>query len=261
MSWFYWRTVAAVRWAALWVALLPGAAGQDVAAARKLLEQGEPARAVQLLENVIRANPRDGQARLLLGTVLNEDGRHEQAVEQLTEAVRLLPNSAQAHNALGEAYADLDAVAAARGEFEKAVEIDGNLPVARINLGMVLAQQSELVEAKKQLDRALTLAPAGLEAARAHYLLAKVYTQQDQIESAAAELKQAVRIEPDFAEAWSDLGQARKGLSDDAGALAAFRRAVALSPSDAVAQTRLGVELLRGGRIKEAYVHLRQAYR
>jgi tetratricopeptide (TPR) repeat protein len=69
----------------------------------------------------------------------------------------------------------------------------------------------------------------------------------------------AVSLRPDFAEAWSDLGQARKVLLDDAGALTAFERAVALSPDDAVAQTRLGSEYLHQTRPHDAVSHLQQA--
>ena len=61
-----------------------------------------------------------------------------------------------------------------------------------------------------------------------HYLRAKIYTEQNEIEKAAAELKKAVALRPDFAEAWSDLGQARKTLLDDDGAFAAFQRSVEL---------------------------------
>jgi protein O-GlcNAc transferase len=73
--------------------------------------------------------------------------------------------------------------------------------------------------------------------------------------------QQAVSLRPDFAEAWSDLGQARKAMLDDAGALAAFERAVELSPDDSVAQYRLGAEYLRKAMFPEAIQHLREALR
>ena len=48
---------------------------------------------------------------------------------------------------------------------------------------------------------------------------------------------------------------------DDAGALAAFERAVELSPDDAVAQYRLGAEYLHKAKIHEAIQHLQEALR
>ena len=68
-------------------------------------------------------------------------------------------------------------------------------------------------------------------------------------------------LRPDFAEAWSDLGQARKSALDSAGALAAEKRAVELNPGDAIAQYRLGAEYLRQEQPELAMEHLEQAYR
>ena len=81
------------------------------------------------------------------------------------------------------------------------------------------------------------------------------------MEKAAAELKEAVSLRPDFAEAWSDLGEARKTLLDDAGAFAAFQRSVELDPGNAISQYRLGAEYLRQGKAHQAVSHLQEAFR
>jgi protein O-GlcNAc transferase len=254
---------------AAWRALLLGvvcasalpAQTAGAAAARKLLEQGARPQAVRMLDELVRKNPRDGEARLLLGIVRDEDGHPADALPLLTEAVRLLPSSAEAHNALGEAYNNLNALGQARGEFEKAVELDPAAPHIRVNLGMVLAQTGELTRAAEHLDDALKRYGNSPDAALAHYLRAKVHSELSEVEQASANLREAVRLRPDFAEAWSDLGQARKILQDDAGALAAFKRAVALSPNDPVALTRLGAEYLNQGQVKAAIAALDKAYR
>ena len=54
---------------------------------------------------------------------------------------------------------------------------------------------------------------------------------------------------------------ARKNLSDDDGALAAFRKAVELNPDDAVAETRLGSALLDRGEAHAAVPCLERAAR
>ncbi|MEO8127952.1 MAG: tetratricopeptide repeat protein, partial [Bryobacteraceae bacterium] len=48
------------------------------------LELGEFARAIQPLEQVIAANPRERNARLMLGEALLEDGKPEKAIPHLT---------------------------------------------------------------------------------------------------------------------------------------------------------------------------------
>lgn len=232
-----------------------------VQAARRLLSQGHREEAGRTLNDAIRADPNNGPAHLLLGEMLEEDNRAADALQALTEAVRLMPKSAEAHNARGEVLSDLSSLSAARGEFEKAVQLEPTLPLAHLNLGMVLAQTGELAPAAKHLDFAIAKLSGPEDLARAHYLRAKVYTDLSQVERASMELHIAVKLEPEFAEAWSDLGEARKTLLDDAGALAAFEQAVALSPNDPVALSRLGVELYHESKLKEAIEQLEKADR
>jgi protein O-GlcNAc transferase len=226
----------------------------SVEAAWDLLAKGNRKQAIVLLHEIIQANPRDADARLLLGSVLMEEGERAESIAQLTEAVRLRPKSAEAWNALGEADPK-----AARGAFEKAIALDAGFVQARINLGLILVQSGELQAAAQHLDRAIALLGHTPDAAFPHYLRAKVYTEQNDVQKAAAELKEALALRPDFAEAWSDLGQAKKTLLDDAGALAAFQRAVDVGPDDAVAQYRLGAEYLHSGKANLAVPHLQKA--
>ena len=106
----------------------------------------------------------------------------------------------------------------------------------------------------------MQLLGAQSDAAYPHYLRAKIDTEQNHAQNAATHLQEAVALQPDFAEAWSDLGQARKTLlDDDAAALAAFEHAVAAAPADATAQYRLGSEYLHQGDPHRAAQHLQQA--
>jgi len=224
-----------------------------------LLRKGERKQAVGALYEILKTNPTDADARLMLGSILAEDGERTESIAQLTEAVRLRPQSAEAHNALGEAFNGFGDPKKARGAFEKAVALDPAFAQAQVNLGQVLVQSGEFAAAAKHLDRALQILGMTPDAAYPHYLRAKVCTEQNEIQSAAAHLKTAVALRPDFAEAWSDLGQASKTLLDDAGALAAFQRAVETGPDDAVARYRLGSEYLHHGQPHLAVLHLQKA--
>jgi len=227
----------------------------------ELAMKGQRPQAIQLLHQIIKDNPRDADARLLLGSILQEEGDRTESIAQLTEAVRLRPRSAEAQNALGEALNAFGDAQAARGPFEKAVSLDPKFAQAHVNLGMILLEAGEFDGAARHLDRATELLGHKPDAAYAHYLRAKVYTEQNDVPKAAAQLQQAVALRPDFAEAWSDLGDALKTLSDDAGGLAAFEKAVSLAPDDAVAQTRLGAEYLDQGKAHLAVAHLQEAAR
>jgi protein O-GlcNAc transferase len=221
---------------------------------------GKRGEAISVLQKLVASEPRNPDARLLLGSLLMEAGDKSGSIEQLETAVKLRPRSEEAYNALGEAYNKFGENAAAQAAFEHAVAIKPNDGVAQLNLGQVLVTQGVLTAAQNHLDRALSLLGQTDDAADAHYLRAKIYSTQSQPRAAVAQLETAVRIRPNFAEAWSDLGQARKQLLDDAGALAAYEHAVTVNPRDAVAQYRLGAEYLHQGKTQPAIDHLRHAY-
>jgi tetratricopeptide (TPR) repeat protein len=226
-----------------------------------LIAKGRRGEAITLLRQILASKPANAEARLLLGSVLMEEGQGAESIEQLKQAVRLKPGSSEAHNALGEAYNTFGQPKAARPEFEEAVKIDPRFAQAHVNLAAAMLQDGESQPAAAHLDRAISLIGNTTDAAYPLYLRAKVHTEQREPAKAIPDLERAVKLRPDFGEAWSDLGEARRTLFDDAGALAAFRRAVELSPEDSVAQARYGAKLLDTGKAHEAVEHLDAAVR
>ena len=236
------------------------AAGQSqLARARELVAKGSLKQAEVTLRQIIAADSNNADARILLGTTLVLEGVRGESVEQLTEAVRLNPNSANAHNQLGMAFSRFLDVKPAREEFERALELDPDLAEAHVNLSLILAQAGELGPAGEHLDRAIELQGNTRAAAYAHYLRAKVWAGQDQNEKSIAEFQKAVQLRPDYSEAWSDLGGMRRLALDQAGAVRALERAVALTPNNALAQYRLGQLYLQEGKALKAVAHLKQA--
>ena len=235
------------------------AAGQSLEKARGLVSTGSLKEAEVMLRQMIATDPNRADARILLGEALALEGIRGESIAQLTEAVRLRPNSANAHNQLGVALSRFVEIKAARKEFETALALDANLVEAHVNLSLILAQAGEFGPAGEHLDRAIELQRNSRAAAYAHYLRAKVWGAQDQIQKSIAELQKAVQLRPDYAEAWSDLGGMRRLALDDVGAVQALERAVALKPDDALAQYRLGQLYLQDGRARKAVEHLKQA--
>ena len=254
---------AFVLWLAVFSAVagaLPGTA-QDtpLKKAQELLAQGSVPEAIDQLRHTVIAEPENADAHLLLGTVLALQGLRDESLAELQVAVRLSPNSAVFHDRLGEVLSRFVETDAARREFEKALQCDPRLADAHINLSLVLAQQGELDEAAAHLDRALELLGNSREAARAHFLRAKIWAAQDQMEKAAIELKRAVRLKPGFADAWSDLGAVLRLERDYDGAEAALDKAVALEPKNPEIEYRLGQAELENGKADAAVRHLKVA--
>jgi len=78
-------------------------------------------------------------------------------------------------------------------------------------------------------------------------------------DEAISQFQQAVQIDPDYANAHSNLGYALNKMGKVDEAIAQYQQAVQIDPDSAVAQFNLGNHLLRQGKVDEAIPHLQQA--
>ena len=232
-----------------------------LARAWSLVKAGNNSAAIDVLGDYIKTNPSDADAELLLGTLLKQGGSRDAALDHLSAAVRLRPDSFEAQATLGEAYLAFNDPQAARVPLEQAVLINPKSGTAQLELGRVLLEARDYPSAADHLDLALSYLGHDSDAATAHYLRAKVYSERADATRAAADLEKAVALRDNFPEAWSDLGEARKLLGQHSTAVAAFRKAVALAPNDSVAQYRLGEEYLTQRQPHLAVEPLSQAHR
>ena len=232
---------------------------REIARAKYLLEAGSKDQAIAILREVLREEPENGDAHLLLGSALALVPERSEALKELQRAVELQPSSALAHFTLGTAQARFGDSDAARRSFEKTLQLDPRFAEAHVGLAMILGQQHELASAREHLIRAIQILGNTPSAAHAHYLLAQVLTEQHELGKALEELNTATTLRPNYAEAVLAQGFIRKQQHNNLAAIAAFKTTVALSPQDFEAQYELGAAYLRVDDASQAVVHLRQA--
>lgn len=88
--------------------------------------------------------------------------------------------------------------------------------------------------------------------------LGKVLYQQGQLDAAAAQFREAIRLQPDSPEAHANLGNCLEDEGLAAEARAEYAAALAISPGFAGARYDLGLSLLKSGRLDEAQAQLRR---
>ncbi len=227
----------------------------------QLAARGDRSGAEAVLQKLVASESKNTDAHLLYGNLLAEDGKKDEALAELNIAVVQRPHSAEAWNSLGEAANRFKRKREALDAFNKAVLADPNFGIAQSNLAQSLYESGQKGEAKNHALRAMALLAGSKDAADPVYLLGKLELDAGDPNKAADYFSQSVQLMPDFASAWSDLGQAKKLLLDNAGAISAFEQAAKLDGNDAVAQYRLGAEYLRQDKPAEALGPLEAAAR
>lgn len=206
---------------------------------------GQPQQAVQ-------AEPSNAEAWYDLGLMHSEQGRKSEAVTALRKATEFDPEFAEAWNSLGAALAEIGQPDQAESAFRKALVIDPNLTGAHGNLanllsakghlpeaiwnyeratgtaieqfnwGVTLARLNRLAEAQTHVENALRSDP---NLAEAHDVLGGLLENKGRIDAALAEYRQAVRLRPSFGKAHLDIGAILAGRRDFTGAAEEFKKA------------------------------------
>ncbi len=118
-----------------------------------------------------------------------------------------------------------------------------------------LGRYLEAIEACKQAIR------TNPEDAEAHNNLGNAYDELGRYQEAIEAYKQAIKIKPDFAEAHNSLGYDYGKLGRYQEAIEAFKQAIRINPEDAKAHNNLGVIYGELGRCLEAIEAFKQAIR
>jgi tetratricopeptide (TPR) repeat protein len=155
-----------------------------------------------------------------------------------------------------------------RRSYKKAVQILGDLLKSKHLLGGRwalnyirgddLGELGNFTAAAAEYKEAIRLNP---DDAGGHYNLGVALLEQGQNAAAAVEFKEAVRLNPDDAETHSNLGVALAEQGQNAAAVAEYKDAVRLNPDDANAHYNMGNALADQGQYAAAALEFKNAVR
>jgi tetratricopeptide (TPR) repeat protein len=224
------------------------------------LKRAECAKAIELMQVAAAHDPllaTPAHPALLRGAEALRAGQVARAIDDFTAAVRDA-GSSEAHRMLGVAYwlfADLDR---SIEHLEQAVRLSPKDERARLMLARVVEENGDTGRAERMLVETATAIPSS---ARAHFRLGRLYAAANRTEDAVREYEAAIGVGMFTGEAplLLDIGALYHRELDARRAEAAFARAVALRPNDAVAHRERGRALLDLERPEAAVVELAAA--
>ena len=194
---------------------------------------------------------------LVRGAAALRDGQVGQAIDHFAAAVREAPGS-EAHRMLGVAYWLAAEHDRSVEQLELAVRLNPLDERARLMLVRVVEESGDAARAEVLLVDTVRAIPSSATARRR---LGRLYGAASRTEDAVREYEAAARIGALAGEAplLLDIGELHRRELDAERAEAAFARAVALRPNDAVAHRERGRALAQLERPEAAFVELAAA--
>lgn len=192
----------------------------------RLLGAGDTTRALQQYLKALELNPDDPYLHYDLALVYRQKGLPDKAEFHIKEAIRLKPDYSEAHDFLGVIYRDTGRLDLAIGSHEKA------------------------------LSNELYLYPES-----AHFNLGVVYLRRKEYRKAVDQFEEAIRLVPDYVEAYVNLGRAYEGLNMYRQARRSYEKAVELVPNSPQTNFYLGKLLVITGEKRAAAESFKEVVR
>src|SRR5271155_198514 len=186
-----------------------------------LLMQGRAGDAIAPLETAAR-ELREAETDTLLAIALRQAGRHDDALSQLKRTIKRRAPYAAAFHELGVLLSSLTRYDEAIEAFRRGLEIAPMMPELSIQLGRALLRRRNSAEAKLAFARAIEISPASPDAL---FGMASAHKGVGEGEAAADFLRRYLRLKPDDAEMWLNLGHCLLELGQREAGYDCFRAA------------------------------------
>lgn len=189
-----------------------------------------PAFALPAATALVALRPKDAQARMSLGLVQLGSGKAAEALKTFDEAVALDPKLPALRSNRALALIALKKPAEAESELLKAEQESpgDSRPVAAL-ADFYLADDKKLDKALTYANKAAIMAP---NSAAAELLVGKVEKTRKNYQAAVSAISEALKMAPEWPEAWYALGATYEEAGDKANAEKAYRKLVEKQPKN-----------------------------
>jgi tetratricopeptide (TPR) repeat protein len=221
--------------------------GHD-SAARILLALEDPLAAANEWEAMVRLSRNPAQAYLRLGRACAALGLTDRELDSYRRAARLSPRNADIRRALADFYQNAGQFRESVAERKRVIRLQRRDPSGHFELARTYAIQAQaagapkeqlLRRARAELTTASRLGPSAMIA----HALGSVHLELGNAPAAMRAFEQGIALDPTWFPNYLGLAQAQEAARDRAGAIDAWRRALAHAPDADAA--RLAQERLR----------------
>jgi Flp pilus assembly protein TadD len=208
--------------------------------AELLIEAGRPVDAEREVRNSLLEHPGDAHALGLLARALIMQGRGDEAAEAAREAVAHDPEDESALFVLAVALLQTGRAEGAESTIRVAIRVDPTNAALHQTLAEILLSTNRAKEAVESSELARALAPYDADVVATHAHALAVLNRSAEAEDVARE---ALAIDPENDRAHHVLGLVGLHRADPDQALAGFREALRLDPTDESAREGLVLAL------------------
>ena len=180
----------------------------------------------------------------------------DRLIREYYQQAKLTNNPAEIYLKLGNLYSQKKQWKSAIASYNKAIRINPKYAEAYLNLAKALGKIGNKQKSADKMYVALHLQPS-ISSAEKHIELGEIFWDIGNRDRAIKCYQQAIKLEPNFWDAYEILGQRLDDLGKNQEAAKCYQKMIELNPSDADAHFRLGKQLMINQRWHDAV----QAYR
>lgn len=168
-------------------------AGNQLARARALVEEGRAQEAIDLYRDIVEENPASLKAHNNLGVLFDELGQHEGALEHFEVALRLEPDNVEVLTNLGSTLTALARFEAAEVLLRRALRVAPDGLDARLSMGILSFRRGLYSQAESELSWVCARDPTN---GPAFYYRAESLNRDGQFEEAGTVMALAAELMP-----------------------------------------------------------------
>jgi predicted O-linked N-acetylglucosamine transferase (SPINDLY family) len=201
-------------------------------------------------EKAITLKPDYVEAYHNRGITLKELKRPEEALANYDKAIALKPDYAEAYNNRGVVLRELQRYDEAVASYDKAILLNPDNAEAHRGRGNALLKSNNYAEAPILNEEAFLLTPKHIKVFLLNNFISLFKLKR--YERALASYDTAIKLKPDYAEAYNNRGNALCELNRFDDALADYDKAITLKPDYAAVLINRGTALCELNRLEEA---------